>query len=444
MRDLVLLPFMLVLAIMAARSAFGAYLLWGWAGLMAIQTFAYGFMQEIPYVQIFALLTFFLLFVKKDIEAARFSPDRTSLWFIVFAMHGLLVASFAYPNLYRNWELFGNIIKTLVFCLIMPLLVTSRYRIHALLIALALSAGFHGILDGLKFVISAGGHISRGNSKLGDNNHLAVLVAMVIPVFAYLYSYSAKRVMRSVFLSTLIINVIAVVSTRSRAGLLTLLALAVWYLMLSRKKLRGLVVIAVVGIGMFAFAPAEWTERMETIKAAGEDSSFMTRVIAWKRASAIALENPVFGGGFHSVQAPSLFSQFRHKQGILGFVQTGEATYPAAAHSIYFEVLGDMGFVGLLVFTAILVLPFLDRKRILALTQNRPQLLWAKDLANTLAACLVAYLVGGASISAAYFELPYILIMLMTVLRIHIARECGPQAPSAGKALSFRAPVPSH
>lgn len=443
-RDLVLLLFMVILISLAARSALSAYLLWGWAGLIAIQTFAYGFMQDIPYVQVFALLTLLLFLVKKDPEAVGFSPESTTIWFFVFGVHATLAAAFAYPEVYRNWELCGNLLKTLIYCLVMPMLVTNRYRIHVFIIALALSAGFHGILDGLKFIISAGGHISRGNSKLGDNNHLAVLVAMVVPVLGYLYTYSARQVTRYLCLSALVVNIIAVVSTRSRAGLLTLFALALWHLLLSRHKVRGFVVIFAVVIGVFAVAPAEWTERMETIKSANEDSSFMTRVMAWKRGSAIALENPVFGGGFHSVQAPALFSQFKHKQGILGFIETGEATYPAAAHSIYFEVLGDMGFLGLFLFLIVVMLPFFHRRRILQLTRSRPDLIWAHDLANVLAACMIAYLVGGASISAAYFELPYILIMLMAVLRIHITKECAIEAQPIGKMKMHRTPLPSH
>lgn len=45
---------------------------------------------------------------------------------------------------------------------------------------------------------------------------------------------------------------------------------------------------------------------------------------------------------------------------------------------------------------------------------------WAVDLSDMLTASMIAYVVGGALLSAAYFELPYILIMLMECIKQQI------------------------
>lgn len=424
MRDLMMLGAMCLLLPLALRSAYSAYLLWGWGGLIAINTFMFGFMQGVPYVQIFAILALALFLVKKDPFREKLEFDGTVLLFIVFGLHALLVAALAYSDVPRNWELCFNLLKTLLFCLLMPMLATNRLRIHALLVMLALSAGFHGMLEGLKFIGSGGAHLSQGNAKLGDRNHFAVLVAMVIPILIYLYNYANNRLARLGYLAVITVNFLAVISTQSRAGLVTLAALALWYLMFSRRKLMGAVAIVAVVVGMVAVAPDSWTHRMETMKSVEDDSSFMGRVMAWKRGSAIAVENPIFGGGFHSVQAASLFERFRYRQGILGFVDTGIQAYPAAAHSIYFEILGDMGFLGLFLFIGLIVNAFVNRSAISRLSRFiGPPADWARDLANALAACMLAYVVGGASISAGYFELPYLIIMLMSVVRLQVMRS---------------------
>lgn len=431
MRDYMMMAAMLFLVPLALRNTFGAYLLWGWAGLMAINTFMYGAMQSPPYVQIFAIVTLTLLMFNRDPERRRFEMDSTSGLFLLFGCHAVLAATFAYPDVPRNWELCTNLLKTLLFCLLMPMLVTSRFRIHAMVLMLALASGFHGLIEGLKFVSSGGAHLSQGNIKLGDRNHTAVMTVMTMPILLYLYQYAQHRLAKFGYIAVLIVNILSVISTQSRAGLLTLIALAMWVVLHSRRKLVGSLLIFVVVLGVIAVAPDSWTNRMDTIKSADEDGSFMGRVMAWKRGSAIALENPVFGGGFHSVQDPSIFDYYRYKQGILGFVDTPVQSYAAAAHSIYFEVMGDLGFVGFFIFLSLLVNAFMTRHAILKMAKNsHVDVRWATDLATLMAGGLMAYMVGGASISAGYFEMPYTMMMLMAVLKRQVDLEIhGPKTP---------------
>jgi len=149
----------------------------------------------------------------------------------------------------------------------------------------------------------------------------------------------------------------------------------------------------------------------------------MGRVTAWKRASAIALENPVFGAGFHAGQAPSLFQEFRHKSGLLGFIETPDINYPAASHRIYFEVMSDLGFLGLFIFLALIANAFITRQEIKKLVKHGGCASdWAVDIADMLAGALIVYLVSGALLSAAYFDLPYIFIMLMEVVKLQLVR----------------------
>lgn len=436
MRDLIMLGMFLLLVVLAVRHAFGAYLLWGWAGLLAVHTLMYGFMRDVQYAQWFAVITLGLVIARQfSREPLVFLPlDSAQIVMLLLGVQCILAATFAYAGLTRNWELCTNMLKTLVYALLMPCLVIDRLRLHAMLLMLALSSGFHGLLEGLKMIVSGGAHLSQGNSKLGDRNHFAVMVAMAIPLLVYLYTWSKHRLVRWGFLGAIVVNLLAVVSTQSRAGLLTLGALAVWYALMSRRKVLGLLMIASATLGLLAAAPEHWTERMQSISAADQDSSFLGRVIAWKRASAIALNNPILGGGFHSVQAPALFEQYRYAEGFMGFVETPPATYPAAAHSIYFEILGDLGFPGLFLLLFLIGIPFAVARKLAVMTRSTPQLLWLRDLSFALAASMVAYAVGGSSISAAYFELPYLIVGLSAVaLRLARAQvpENRPFKPSA-------------
>ena len=423
MRDLMVMCLLPILLILSVRNTFSAYLMWGWSGLIALSTYLYGFMAGVPYVQTFAIIALALILLGKDPEKIAFKSNRTIIIMLIFAMHIVLSATFAAPGLARNWEMCSNLLKTILYCLLMPMVVTSRLRIHAMVVMIALAISFNAGLDGLKFISSAGAHTARGNSKLGDNNHYAMVIIMVLPLLLYLYQYTSKKLIRWGFIAVLVVSSLAVVATASRGGFVGMMVLASWIVLKSRRKLQGFIVIALVAALIIQMAPESWSNRMNTIEGASDDASFMGRVTAWKRASAIALENPVFGAGFHAGQAPSLFQEFRHKSGLLGFIETPDINYPAASHRIYFEVMSDLGFLGLFIFLALIANAFITRQEIKKLVKHGGCASdWAVDIADMLAGALIVYLVSGALLSAAYFDLPYIFIMLMEVVKLQLVR----------------------
>jgi probable O-glycosylation ligase (exosortase A-associated) len=167
---------------------------------------------------------------------------------------------------------------------------------------------------------------------------------------------------------------------------------------------------------------------MNTIGSANEDDSMMGRVAAWKISSAIALANPVFGGGIHAVEIAKVWKTFMDAPNLLWFVQgLGMNVLEAdgrAAHSIYFETMGDLGFVGFGLFIALLINALMTGREVIHIaTKAGPDMRWALDLAYAIMISVVAYSVGGALLSAAYFELPYILFMLLEVMKRQMRAE---------------------
>lgn len=419
MRDLLVLGFMLAAVPLAFMAPFAGYLLWGWAGLIAINYYLYGAMAGVTYVQIFAIVTLLSLLMKREHAMLPFKANRTTVLLGLFVAHGLMVALLAFPGLERNWELFGNVSKTALFCVLMPMVAVTRFRIHALAVMIALAISFHGALDGLKFIASAGSHNAQAIKRFGDNNHLALVLLMVLPFLYYLYRYSAGKFARLGFLAVLPLTILAVMATNSRGALLGLVAIALWIILKSQKKALGIVLVGLSALMVVQLAPEQWSSRMETIQSADQDASFMGRVTAWKVSSAIAVSNPVFGGGFRALQNHPVWDRYKDSQGLLGFVDTPTLSRSGvAAHSIWFEVLGDQGFVGFFLFVALLVNGFFTRREVWKLARrNGPQEQWAGDLADMVAAALLAYVVSGSLLSAAYFELPYVCLMLMETLK---------------------------
>ena len=148
--------------------------------------------------------------------------------------------------------------------------------------------------------------------------------------------------------------------------------------------------------------PQEWHERMTTIKTYQEDRSAMGRINQWK--SAINLANDRFvGGGFETWQRP---------------VCQRYAPNPndcRDVHSIYFEVLGEHGYLGLAFFLGLLAMTWRKCSAIIRRTRKDPTQLWARDLAAMIQVSMVGYMSAGAFLGLAYFDYIYHLVAVVVV-----------------------------
>ena len=428
MRDIAILLMMMVLVPLSLSGVYVAYLMWTWAGLAAVSTYLYTFMEGFQYSLVFSSICLILLIFSKDRRGTPFRFNRTTTIYFIFGIHVLLCASFAYKGQIRNWELATNVVKTIVFCAVMPMIITTRTRLHGLVLILSMATAYHGLVEGLKYVSSGGEHVVYGVGKYGDNNHFAIIMIMIIPLLVYCFRYAQHPLARLGFGITAPLMALAVFSSQSRGGFLCLLLVTVCFIFSAQKK--GVIVgIALIGAVLIALlAPENWVDRMRTIGEADQDSSMMGRVGAWRINSAIALQNPIFGGGMHASEIPDVWIKFRGADNLLSFVSNlDEQVYGVegrAAHSIYFETLGDTGFLGFFIFIGILINALVTAREVIKLSKTgQAPTQWAADLAGMMIISLIAFAFGGALLSAAYFELPYMLFMIVQVLKIQVIKE---------------------
>jgi probable O-glycosylation ligase (exosortase A-associated) len=159
------------------------------------------------------------------------------------------------------------------------------------------------------------------------------------------------------------------------------------------------VAFVVLGAALLSLMPAEWWERMNTIKTYQQDESAQGRINAWYMAYNLAKAN-FFGGGFQ-VGAPFIFQLYAPNPEDLH-----------AAHSIYFMVLGEQGFVGLFIFLLMFTFSWLAAGRMRKRAMAQPQTQWLVELGAMLQVALVGYAVGGAFLSLSYWDLPYNFLVL--------------------------------
>lgn len=419
MRDLtLLLGFVAIIAPVFRYPHIGA-LVWCWTALIVPNNFVYGYMMDIRFNKITAVLTLFAWVLSRE-------PKKLpmSLTLVLLAAFGLLGTISEFTGIANGsvgmaeWEKF---IKILVFSLVIAGLITTKERIDALLYAIFLSLGFHGILEGGRFIVSGGQHHVWGpaGSILGDNNHFALGMVALLPIVLYLYKQSSSRWLKLIFIGSSLLVMASIMGTLSRGGVIGIAGMGIYALFKSGKSVRYALAIVPLLVSAALFAPDRWSNRMDTIATASQDDSFMGRVIAWKQSTLIAMDHPVFGGGFHAVQNGEVWTHYARSFDKLDIIPTPAPNplVPRAAHSIYFQVLGDLGFVGLMLFLGILVSSWRSASFVIKQARDHPQWRWAKDLASCLQYSLIAYIVSGAALSMAYFDYIYIIFALLAVMR---------------------------
>jgi putative inorganic carbon (HCO3(-)) transporter len=432
MRDLFFTMLMVPLLGLAGAQPFVGVLLWSWISFMSPHQLTWGFAATLPWAAIVFMVTIVGCFVARE---PRRIPLNVLTVLVALLMVGITITSFAALGPTEMvWPKWDRVFKIMLGVLLTASLLDSRRRVHALIWLIVVSLGYFGVKGGIFTLKSGGGHIVLGppNSMISDRNQLAAALLVSLPLMNYLRLQSRHRMVRLGFAFAMATTLFSVVGSQSRGALVGLAATAVVLWARSRGKIVSGVAIALfVGLAL-AFMPDSWTERMNTILNYEEDGSAMGRVTVWLASFAIARARPLLGGGFRAMYVQAVVDQ----------VMPGVAA--RAAHSIWFEVIGEQGFIVAGIWFAMLFTGGFYTLRIVRMTRHRPDLRWAHDLARMTQVAMVAYMSAGSFVSLAYWDCFWTLMITMGAVHrlVSEAVRTTPAAASASAAgWRARAPV---
>ena len=118
----------------------------------------------------------------------------------------------------------------------------------------------------------------------------------------------------------------------------------------------------------------------------------------------IANDRPLIGGGFELYRL-EVFEKY-----------APDPLDVHSAHSIYFQMLGENGYVSLALFLAIGLVAWNTANRVIRRSRLHPDSAWAGSLAQAIKVSLIGYAVGGAFINIGYWEIQYYEIIALMVL----------------------------
>ncbi|MEQ6341884.1 MAG: putative O-glycosylation ligase, exosortase A system-associated [Gammaproteobacteria bacterium] len=380
-------------------------LVWSWLGYMNPHRLTWGFAVNYPFAMIVGVVTLVAFVFSK--ESKRIPWTKETVLLLIFILWMLVTTFFAqYPSL--AWVQMEKIAKIQLMIFLTLILINTRERLHALVWIIALSLGFYGIKGGIFTITSGGGeHVMGPNGTfIGGNNEIGLALIMTIPLMRYLQLNTRQIWLRNGLAGAMFFTIIAILGTQSRGALLGMSVMGLFLIMKSRQKVILLILLSLAIPAALSFMPQSWFDRMHTIKTYEADQSAQGRIEAWQFAFDTAVKNPLTGGGFE--------------------IFAGRTE----AHSIYFEILGEHGFVGLILFLMLWLFAWRAGGWVIKNAKSIPDAKWLSDLASMLQVSLIGYAAAGTFLGLGYFDLYYHLFAMLVLCKVLMLKSQAGHAPA--------------
>ncbi len=432
MLDLALTGFTLGLLALGLRRPFLWVLAYLYIDIVAPQKISYFLLAALPISLIAFLAAAGGWLVLDDKRDSRFTV-RQGLLLVLLVYCGLTTLSADFPaNALSKW---AWVWKALVFAAFLPLTLRTRLRIEAAALVMVLSAASIVITGGIKTALSGGGYGSlhffvNDNTGLYEGSIISCVAIAIIPLVWWLGRHGTvfQRDWKvTTFAAALTFACLLIpVGTEARTGLLCIGLLAVLTLRAAKRRFLYVALMGVTALAAIPFLPQSYTARMSTIENHEGDESASTRLAVWKWTLDYVGDHP-FGGGFDAYRGNRIAYETREteKSGNTASVETSEIVDAGRAyHSSYFEMLGEQGWPGLILWLLLQGLGLFQMELLRRHWRNRTGAgeQWQAPLATALQHAQLVYLLGSVFVGIAFLPFMMMLIGLQCGLWSYLRR----------------------
>ena len=439
MRDLIFVGYVVALLFLAFKRPFLFTLIYAYVDIVAPQRLSYFMLNSVPLSLIVFALAFLGFMFADNKQDSRFS-FRQAMMVLLLIYCGYTTLQAEVPDgALEKWDW---VWKALVFAIFLPLTLKTKLRLEALALFMVLCAGTLIITGGIKTLASGGGYgvlvlLVDNNAGLYEGSIISTVAICIIPLILWLANHGTifppdwrvKAFAYALIFAALLIPI----GTQARTGLVCIVVLAVLQLRFVRYRMLYAGLAMAVGLMSIPFLPQSFTERMATIENYEADQSASTRIAVWQWTIDYVKNNP-FGGGFEVYRINKLtyelsevdVSQYEEwgidPDDVDARLIEDEAR---AFHSSYFEMLGEQGYPGLVLwmlihFGGLWRMEVLRRKYSKSEKQGEQ---WVAPLAIALQHGHIIFLVGALFLGIAYQPFVYMLVALQIGLDTYITRR---------------------
>lgn len=259
-----------------------------------------------------------------------------------------------------------NFFKLLVLYYVIIMSVRNEKEFWQLLLAFIIIMGLYIGKSEWEFFVG-GRHVYRmGIRRLigiddtnGSPNSFAATLVYSLPFAWAMWKTAATARIRILLYCYLIMSLAGVALTGSRGGMLSVLFFFLLIWMRMKKKIVGLVLMVLIISVAWVFMGAKLQERFQTIYDdkinASASESAQGRIEGLMRGVELFKLRPMFGWGAGN------FPYATYEIGVTDGMQS---------HNMYGQVIGELGLAGSISFLAFIVVLFLTRSEVLALTAD--------------------------------------------------------------------------
>jgi putative inorganic carbon (HCO3(-)) transporter len=340
---------------------------------------------------------------------------------VFFLLHCVVSASFAYDSSY-SWDKFSIVgLWVLVFLLISAIVSTER-RVFLFFVFFVIANFKMSQFGFFSWVKRGFGFASYGLTGSGWYHNSGEFGLQMSVFFAYLaclirtlrddWSKWTRRLMYFMALSA----ASCVIASNSRGAILSALAVILYLVLTSEKRFKAWFATAIFLCLGFFMMPDQFLARFHT---AGQDATSLSRQFYWEKAKLMMHEHPWTGVGYYNWVPyfrdhyfdPSLYWRIEE------------------AHNTYLQVGAELGYTGLILFSAMVIVSFIVNLRTARQARRHGfRFLYALSVGMN-AACLG--LVVGSMFLTAFFLPNYWIHFALTVCLATATRR---KMEAAGKA----------
>ena len=425
MLDLGLFLFVIAFLVVGLRRPFIWVLAYCYIDIVAPQKIGWTLTPMLP-ISLIAFVAAFAGWLLTDDKRLSRVTFGQLLLAILLVYCGITTLSADFPD--AALEKWAWVWKALVFAIFLPLTLTRRLRIEAVVTVMTLSAAAIVITGAIKTLLSGGGYgelafFVQDNVGLYEGSIISCVAIAIIPLIWWLARYSTifpEVILRKWFAAALIFACLLIpIGTAARTGLICIGLLAALLLRSAKHKFLYGALAGGAALIAIPFLPASYTERMSTISRPDSDQSASTRMAVWKWTVDYVGQHPL-GGGFDAYRGNSFSyeTKIEDVSGASVAIETEQVTDHARAyHSSYFEMLGEQGWPGLLLWLTIHALGLVQMELVkrrwrtrAAAAQDDGTIQWQAPLATALQQGQLIYLAGSLFVGIAYQ--PFVLMLL--------------------------------
>lgn len=424
MRDILLMVIIMGGSCAALWRPWIGVIMWTWVSLMNPHVqFGYA-VASWPVASIVAVCTLAgMLFTRDKQNPFTAPPAWTLLAFALWMTLMLPLALYLDPSL-PLWE---RSMKIFLMIFVTVALINTRTKLNWFVWTMVVSIGYYGVKGGA-FTLATGGNyrVWGPGGFIEGNNEVALAIVTIIPLMRFGQLQLKRAWAKHIASACIALAAIAALGSHSRGAVLGVGAMGFFLWLKTDKKVLWAILIVGFSATLLPMMPEAWWERMYTIETYKSDESALGRLNAWAMAWNLAVDRFPIGGGM-SMYTQEVFGRY--------------APNPdqwLQAHSIYFQILGELGFLGLALFLTLFIQTWLMALNLVRLGRQNAELHWAADLGSMIQVSLVGFAVGGAFLSLAYFDLPYNLtaaaLIATSICRRSLASAGAPKGAQIGDA----------